>query len=359
MPLTVPPTQSGDVYVRGVSSKARDLDVRLMRLRFLLNRENGVYGPFTVPSLGDRSLVAMYAHPFAIVMRDPSNPNPDPSDPNVVRPYFSIRSPHRAVMFAGDQFDAITAIGAIGSDDVIPPPIEALAQRWGLPGDARADLGLQAVGYGVPTFDHQRATRITAIVKSEANPDDTALTDYTLALNSGATIVTTRAAASDPPLVGDPFPATQEEDRFSYQVGRIQRSVEATFPHQDGFAVQTLEDDIEQPHVIYEDQPGKIMSVETVADLPDNPSVMVKRVTLNSGATVTVPLSTPTVVGEEIGDSTTPDPGQATLETSEWWEILVFCVTAKFPDANADSLAGLAADPWPISVGGVSIMPST
>lgn len=356
--LTNPPVEAvaNSVVIRGMSPKIRDIEVRKMALRFNYAGASAFYGPFDVPSLNNGCIVSAFAHPFAVVQRTPSAPYPTGGDPSgtgdatIVRPHFLIRGPQRLAMFAGDQFNSLNPLGAIGSGDSIVPPLDAAAMRWGLAGDARDGIGNQGRNYGVPFGDHKRHARITCIVKTEPNPDDPSnLTDYYLALNIGQTVVETRGNSSTPPAVDDEYPAGQEATMFNHREGAIQRSVHETVPHQNARPVQNLEDDLEQ-NLLGHEYPYKIAHIDVVYDYPDNPTTQIKKITLNNGSTVTRPIGTDTVLGELIGDPTTADPGQGVLALNSWWEIEVFLCIARFPDANAGSLAGLAPDEWPLSV---------
>jgi hypothetical protein len=355
MPPTKVPFQaaSGDIVVRGLSKKVRDIEVRMMQIRFKLTAASPFYGPFSIPAalLEDRAIMGAYAPPFAIMERSASQPNPSAGDTNVIRPVFSVRGTRSLIMFAGNQFANANAIGAIGSNAVIDAPIEKASMRFGLPGDARYDI---ASPYGAEVYDHKRHSRIVSVANrgaSTTNPSSHTVYEYTL--NSGHTVRIELANAVSPASVGDVYPTNQESTREDYDVGAVSRSLEATYPRQNGFAIPDLSDDFNDNRYVESDG-LRIQSVKLVADYPDNPSSFLKEITFVNGTTVRKPLSQTAVVGEYLGDSTTADTPQETLATNEWHEMMVFLLLGRFPDVNSDGLSGIESDPWPINVAGTT-----
>lgn len=293
--------------------------VSFLRVRAQLLEQTAGVDPlysFDIPGLEGRAIVSAYAHPFVADFVDPDSPDPTASDSRVVRPVIAIRGPRSLEMALIDNATGGWPGAMSGSLDQAP---------FGEAHHYQEEEAWRDNGAPQQLFP----TRITNVYErgpSASNPSG--MTEYTLTLASGASI-RVDAPNSDPPLIGEPYPADQEQNRFQ-TVGSYGKASQETYPRRNAYAVPIKEDeeDVASGPYQQESNPDTVTAVRVVVDYPNNPSTEIQKVTLASGATVRVPIGTNVVVGLPLSDPSavldSPDP----IDPNEWWEFDVILVHA-------------------------------
>jgi hypothetical protein len=202
------------------------------------------------------------------------------------------------------------------------------------------------VGFPATAGTEVRPTTISHVEDEGPNATNpSSHTDYQIMLSSGGRIRVTRANTEGAPVVGDVYPSTQEASRFSYEVGAEAYKQHHLYPKHNMWPVedQTPRLDHDAP-IVANNNPAAIMKVDIIQDLPYNPSSYIKRVTLVSGQTVTCAVSTQTVIGREIGQSTGTDFSETGQDPLVWCEFMAVLTLAKYDEGT---VGGFIEDPYP------------
>lgn len=357
MPARFPVSPTPGLLLRGLRF-AGHLAVSILRLRArIVPSETGQLPSysFDVPLESDRALVAAYAHPF---VADAVTTGPNPSDARVVRPVIAIRGPRslEVAIPRNDSGDWPHAMDGTITDGPL----------------SKVDHYTQEVPETAPvTSTLTRPQRITHVRNKGADPDNpTSHVILSLLLNSGVSIRVSwpEADLSAAPQAGDVYPADAETDG-RVQVGSIGRAQELATPRRNMYSVPVQGDYPAGADPLSEaNHPDTVMDVRLVPDLPDNPTTMVKKVTLNSGATVRVPADQDVTVGLPLDNPSLAVEDPEAVDPNEWVEFDVLLIHANYQgqpgvaldgqsDSTAlvvvgsedDTLAGLMhGDPWPI-----------
>lgn len=371
-----PQTPVPGLSLRGLREQGTDrLKVAVLRVRARLIADPYATDPdaaplysFDVPGLNDRAIVAAYAHPFVAGDVALSAPDPAVDDLRVVRPVVAIRGPKTLEIALLDNDSAWWPGVMDGTLDQMPfGEAHHLQEQeaWALP-DGKVQHLL------TPT----RIVTTEEVGASEANP--TSETTWKLTLASGATIKADFPNGTDP-VVGDPYPGDQEDDRF-VSVGDYGRNSQLAFPRRNAYAVPVKEDDpnaAEGP-LQQEINPDTVVAVREAVSDPANPTELIQRVTLASGATVRVPIGETVTVGLPLENPSLVIEEAEPIDPNEWWEFDLVLVHKQIgpqeggnlydprlenpslehfqslPGAaivdgdQPDHLAGINADPWPI-----------
>ena len=320
----------------------RDLSIFMARLLVDVTAKR-LFGPLEIPIVsGDRAIIGAYAHPFIWGNVDTSGQDPTAGDNYVVRPVFSIRGP-RDIEVQLTMMDLSTASQLTGNTGV-EPIIEGVSMER-MAGDFYVSADLS----GADETDQTNAVTIIDVQDDGADPDMAGYTIYQLQLNQGTRKKVSISDLSAAPVVGDPYPLSQPAGRFDYEVGEFQQEQDHLYPKRNVREVESLSPEV-QGNADRSDQsnPYAIQSVHRILDLPDNPTTYVKKCTLVNGMTIKVADSIDTVLGEEIGDTTTTGSLQASQDVSKW--VAFDCLIVTAPSRGDDNLGGIAVDPWPLFV---------
>lgn len=320
----------------------KNFRTHIMRLRVANDATNMNYGPFEVSCIpANRAIVSAFAYPFIFGF---AGSNPQTADGRVVRPKFAIRNPRELELNLELNLCG-GAIPDITGNTGVEPPIDGPVGRY-LPGDFYTDYANSLEG--VPATSEMRGCRIQHVQNDGADPSNLLThTIYQLALSQGSRVRVSVANAATAPQVGDPYPLTQESGRFAYTLGQAQHEQDRMYPKRnmhDVPDVSSIPDHNQK--IVVASNPYAIVAVTYVYDAPVNPSTLVKKVTLVNGSTVLCSIHTPTVIGEEIGDSTSTGDLQESLDLAKYVTFDAWIITAPaLPDETID---GLAVDVWPL-----------
>lgn len=341
--------------LRGLRRESGDrTQVSILRIRAQISAVNTGFPTFsfTVPGLDGRAIIAASALPFQTEdVGDPAA-NPTVGDTNVVRPIFAIRGPDSLEMALLDN-DNMGWPGAMAGTLIAPAFGEAHhyqdQEAW------EDNAGLIHALY---------PTRVTFVRDKGVDPaNPTANHTYAITLASGQTISVSLPIGTEPAL-GSPFPPTQEVDRFPITVGTVGKNSQDAAPARNAYTVPIKGDDdgvLSGPHN-QEQFHDTITAVRTVFDLPDNPSVQVKEVTLMSGANVRVALNISTIIGAPLSDPSAVLLEGIVIDPNQYWEFDVILVHQEQRAIDADlvgdaaidvstavpTLNGMQVDAWPI-----------
>ena len=337
-----PYKMSDDLYLMdGVISKRAEFGTMFLRMRVKANMVGGnTVGPFRIPNIVNRQIIAAYAHPFHWGHEELTR-DPIASDAMIVRPAFAIREGDVLECMLAPVTDVGTGPGALGVGTSVAPTIDFIDMK-GIAGDFVGPEGAPVGGEMRPcTIEH-----VENDGASEALP--LTHTDYQLQLSSGGRIRATVANTDTQPTVGSIWPASQESTRLDYLVNSEQQDQHRAYPKRNLWPVedQTPKGDHDTP-VGANTNPMAIVSVETDYDLPFNPTTLIKKVQLNSGQRVTRAVGTSTIIGREIGQGTGTNFDPTSQDPTEWCEFVVILTLGAY---DADTLSGRVEDPYPFWV---------
>ncbi len=322
--------------------------VLVLRVRALIAGETGdmpFWDSIEIPGLHDRSITMAGAIPFCTASPVASDGQPSEGDTRVVRPVVSVRGPKTIAIGlpANEDFGFVGRL--TGSDPLVS--FDKFGHR-----NIYFQEDYVAISDQSPSAN-LTPTRVASIKDLGEDPDNSGSQLVRITLESGVSVkasIEGGTGGSTWPVIGQPWPPDSESEKYSWTVHEITYENVGLVPSRNCYIVPTLDD---APQSIL----GPIeehLHPNTVMDYHDTTvkgGGSVRRVTLNSGATITREVTDNITIGEILdiatGEQTIPD--QESIDPSEWWEFDVVLVTV--PDQGDGSLGGVAPDVWPVFPG--------